>query len=64
LRHHHHKGNRDKNLTSLPQVPKNEISSSNSEEFEFAKELSDLYELERKPGFGPTGVKRKDKEAE
>lgn len=62
MRHNRHKGNRDKNLTSLPQVPKNQISDPNSEEYEFAKELSAEYEFEKKPGFDTTGVKRKDEE--
>ncbi|WNB92929.1 YfhD family protein [Bacillus sp. NEB1478] len=60
MRHNRHKGNRDKNKTSLPQVPKAQISNSESDEYEFAKELSDQYELVAKPGFGPTEVKRKD----
>jgi hypothetical protein len=46
--------------SKLPQVPKNQISDSNSEEYEFAKELSDRYELEKKPGFDTTGVRRKE----
>ncbi|MCM3718180.1 YfhD family protein [Fictibacillus phosphorivorans] len=64
MRHQRHKGNKDKNLTSMPQVPKNQIADSNSEEYEFAKELNAEYEFEQKPGFDTTGVRRKDEDEE
>ncbi|RBW68007.1 YfhD family protein [Bacillus taeanensis] len=50
---------RDKNKAKLPQVPRSQIVKDD-EELEIAKELDAQYELERKPGFPPTGVRRKD----
>jgi hypothetical protein len=53
--------NRDKNKASLPQVPRsNIVQQGDQEEVEFAKELDQKYEFEVKPGFSPTGVRRKD----
>jgi hypothetical protein len=55
----HGQKTRDKNKAKLPQVPRSQIVKDD-EEIEIAKELDAQYELERKPGFPPTGVKRKD----
>ncbi|MGC4379059.1 YfhD family protein [Fictibacillus sp. Mic-4] len=60
-RAHKQRITRDKNKSSLPQVPRANLVSTDSEN-EFAKELDDRYEFEVKPGFGPTGVRRKDED--
>jgi hypothetical protein len=52
---------RDKNKAKLPQTPGKDIVQGAREDTEFANELNDRYELERKPGFAATGVKRKKK---
>ncbi|WP_261134413.1 YfhD family protein [Bacillus sp. Marseille-Q3570] len=55
---HGRKGNNNKKKIS--QVP-NQTSGMNEEEVELSKELDTTYEIEEKPGFRPTGVRRKDK---
>ncbi|MCD8501974.1 MAG: YfhD family protein [Bacillaceae bacterium] len=50
---------RDKNKNSLPQTPKKDIATDNSD-LEIAKELDEVYELNAYQGFEPTEVVRKD----
>lgn len=50
---------RDKNKQTLPQTPKKDIASDQSEDLEVAKEMDDLYELHARPGYAPTEVVRK-----
>lgn len=51
----------DDNETKMPQVPKYDIKKS-GDDIELANEMGDRYVLQKKPGFGPTGVRRKDNE--
>jgi hypothetical protein len=44
-----------------PQSPHKEFVSEN-EQYELAEEAEQLYELEQKPGFPPTGIRRKDRQ--
>jgi hypothetical protein len=58
---HRQRQTRDKNKAKLPQVPRNNIvQTDDQEQYEIAKELDQKYNLEVKPGFGPTGVQRKN----
>ncbi|WP_408011486.1 YfhD family protein [Pseudalkalibacillus sp. A8] len=53
---HGQKGNNHKKKIS--QAP-NQVGSLSKEEIELSQELDETYKLEQKPGFEPTGVKRK-----
>lgn len=50
-----HRGNNGQ----LPQSP-HKSDRRTGDDIELANELGDRYKLEVKPGFGPTGVERKD----
>ncbi|WP_248929645.1 YfhD family protein [Paenibacillus hamazuiensis] len=50
---------RDKNKQASPQAPRREMASQQPDT-EWANELGEKYELETRPGFPPTGVRRKD----
>ncbi len=51
----------DNNEAQMPQVPKYDTRRRGGAdaETEFAKELGDRYEVERKQGFPATGIRRK-----
>ena len=53
----------DNNESQMPQVPKFDTRARGGDaaETEFARELGDRYEVERKPGFPATGVRRNRK---
>ncbi|MGG3574204.1 hypothetical protein ABES25_04910 [Bacillus gobiensis] len=55
---HGHKGNNHKKKIS--QDP-HQAAGLSKEEVELSKELDETYQIEERPGFGPTGVKRKSK---
>jgi hypothetical protein len=58
---HQDRETREKTKVKSPQVPEKDIVQ-NDDQYEIAKELDDRYEMEVKPGFEPTGVRRKNKE--
>ncbi|TLS52947.1 YfhD family protein [Paenibacillus antri] len=52
----------DNNESQMPQAPKYDVRDRGAaSETEFAQELGDRYEVERKQGFPATGVRRKRK---
>lgn len=51
---------RDKNKNKLPQTPRREIATDDSD-LEFAKELDEVYDLNAYQGFEPTEVNRIDR---
>ncbi|MMZ57758.1 hypothetical protein D1872_197040 [compost metagenome] len=53
---HGQKGNNHKKKISLDP---HQASGLSKEEVELSKELDETYQIEEKPGFRPTGVKRK-----
>lgn len=55
-----HNSKRSKNKKDLSMTPKRDIATDDSD-LEIAKELTDMYNYEVKPGFVPTGVERKKK---
>jgi hypothetical protein len=56
----HNKQSVDNNESQLPQVPKYDIKAPGADT-EFAEEAAAQYDIEQKPGFPPTGVRRKQK---
>ncbi|MCI3920127.1 hypothetical protein MO973_07775 [Paenibacillus sp. TRM 82003] len=58
----HNKQSVDNNESRMPQVPGYDVRPrGEGAETEFAEEAEALYRVERKPGFAPTGVQRKEK---
>ncbi|WP_078553547.1 YfhD family protein [Bacillus alkalicellulosilyticus] len=55
----HNQKARDKNQGKLPQTPRKDINTDDSD-LELAKELDDRYELKARQGFGPLELKRKE----
>lgn len=54
-----HNQSKDNNESQLPQTPRYDIKQPGSSDTELAREMGDLYEVERKPGMPATGVRRK-----
>ncbi|MDG5788416.1 YfhD family protein [Evansella sp. AB-P1] len=50
---------RDKNKSKLPQTPRKDIATDDSD-LEVAKEVDELYELKARQGYSPTKVIRKE----